>query len=53
MKYEYKIDCLELGRVAAAKYGREKNNNWDDIVCNSEIKVNVMAKIDRMGRGDY
>ncbi|MBI6875369.1 Ger(x)C family spore germination protein [Clostridium aciditolerans] len=53
MKNEYKVDSLGLGRVAAAKYGRDTNVDWDQIVCNSEIKVKVNVKLDRQGRGDY
>ena len=26
MKSDYKVDCLSLGREAAAKYGRQKSN---------------------------
>lgn len=51
MKNEIKIDCLELGKVAAAKYGRKKESDWDKIVCESDIKVNVKVKLERVGRG--
>lgn len=53
MQKEYKTDLLELGMFGAAKYGRNKENNWDDIVSNSIIKVNVKANIDLIGRGQY
>lgn len=53
MKNEYKIDCLSLGRVAAAKYGRRKAIDWDTVVCNSDIKVKVKVAISNQGRGDY
>lgn len=53
MKTEYKVDCLQLGRVAAAKYGRHTGVDWNSIVCNSEIKVNVKVNIQKTGRGDY
>lgn len=53
MQNEYKIDTLELGRVAAAKYGREKDVDWDKIVSNSTINVSVKTKINRFGRGDF
>lgn len=53
LQNEYKIDSLELGRVAAAKYGRNKEVDWNEIVSNSDIKVNVKVNIDRYGRGDF
>lgn len=53
MKSEYKIDCLELGRVAAAKYGKDTGTDWDEVVCNSDIDVDVTIKLDSQGRGDY
>jgi Ger(x)C family germination protein len=53
MKNEYKLDLLDLGRFAAAKYGRHENKDWDKIVCNSNIKVNVKVKIEKEGRGNY
>lgn len=53
MKNELKVDCLELGRVAAAKYGRRKGNDWNEIISNSTIEVNVKVKVDSHGRGDF
>jgi Ger(x)C family germination protein len=53
MKNEYKVDCLELGRVAAAKYGRRKGNDWDKIISDSNIEINVTVKVDKQGRGDF
>ncbi len=53
IKYDYKVDCLELGRIAAAKYGRDTGVDWNEIVSNSDIEVNVDITIDRYGRGDY
>jgi Ger(x)C family germination protein len=53
MQEDYKLDCLSLGREAAAKYGRGTGVDWDEIVSNSEIKVHVKVKVDKMGRGDY
>jgi Ger(x)C family germination protein len=53
MQNEYKTDCLELGRDAAATFGRNKEIDWDDIVCNSKIIVNVKVKIDNLGRGGF
>lgn len=53
MKNGCKVDCLQLGRVAAAKYGRQSGNDWNKIICNSEIKVNVNVKINKTGRRNY
>lgn len=53
MKNKYKVDCLELGRNAVAKYGRHTGVNWDEIVTNSEITVDVKVKIDSVQRGNY
>ncbi|MDW8802813.1 Ger(x)C family spore germination protein [Clostridium sp. A1-XYC3] len=53
MKNQYKLDCLDLGRVATAKYGKDTGADWDKIVPNSNIKVNVYVKVDNQGRGDY
>ena len=53
MKNEYNVDCLGLGRIAAAKYGRGTGVDWDKVVCSSDISVNVTIKLDNQGRGDY
>lgn len=53
MKNEYKVDCINLGAIACGKYGRNTGVDWDYIVCNSDIKVNVNVTIDRFGRGNY
>ncbi|EJO5346365.1 Ger(x)C family spore germination protein [Clostridium botulinum] len=53
MKNEYKSDLLELGVVAAAKYGRNTNTDWNKIIMESEIKVNVNVNIHNLRRGDY
>lgn len=53
MKNVYKIDCLNLGMYAAAKYGRETGLDWNEVVSNADIKVNVKVKIDKMGIGQY
>ncbi len=53
MRTQYKSDLLELGRVAASKYGRNKGTDWDKVISESEIKVNVKVNIDKVGRGDY
>ena len=52
LKTEHKVDALELGRIAAAKYGRDTGVDWNEVVMNSEIKVNVSFRINRFGRGD-
>lgn len=53
IKCEYKVDILDLGRYAAAKYGRSTGTDWNKVFCDSEIKVNVKFSIDTEGRGDY
>jgi Ger(x)C family germination protein len=53
MKNEYKVDFLQLGWVAAAKYGRDTGVDWDEVVSNSDIMVNVKIKVDKVGRGQY
>lgn len=52
MQKDYKVDCLELGRCAAEKYGRRKNIDWDKVVSESQINVTVDVKIVDIGRGD-
>lgn len=52
-KEVYKIDCFELGRVAAAKYGRDTGTDWDKTISNSEINVKASVKIINQGRGEY
>lgn len=53
IKNEYKVDCLELGRYAAGKYGRHKGIDWNKELCNSNISVQANVKIDKLGRGNY
>jgi Ger(x)C family germination protein len=53
MQSEYKVDCLELGRDAAATFGRNPEIDWDNVVCNAEIIVDVKVKINNLGRGQF
>jgi len=53
MKNQYKDDCLELGRIAAAKYGRDTGVDWNEVISNSDIKVNVKVKVEKVGRGEF
>ncbi|WP_032123275.1 Ger(x)C family spore germination protein [Clostridium amazonitimonense] len=53
MQNEHKVDALDLGRVAAAKYGRGKGVDWNEEVSNSIINVNVKTHIEKFGRGEY
>jgi len=53
MKNVYKIDCLNLGTFAAAKYGRETGIDWNKEVSDANIKVSVKVKIDKLGIGQY
>lgn len=51
MQNEYKIDCLEIGKEACAKFGRGTGTDWDEAV--SKAKINVNVKIKSFGRGRY
>lgn len=53
IKCEYKTDILDLGRVAVAKYGRGSGTDWNKVICDSDIQVNVKFTVDTEGRGDY
>lgn len=53
MQNDYKVDVLDLGRIAAAKYGRGSGIDWDEVVSKSDIEVNVKVKVDTEGRGNY
>jgi Ger(x)C family germination protein len=53
MQKEYKTDCLELGRDAAATFGRNSDTDWNEVVVNSQITVNVKVKINNFGRGQF
>ena len=53
MKNIYKVDCLNLGMVAAAKYGRDTGVDWNEEVSNADIKVSIKVKIDKLGIGQY
>ena len=53
MQKEYKTDLLELGRFSAAKYGRNKEKDWDEVVSNSKIKVIAEVKIKLLNRSEY
>lgn len=53
MQNDYKIDCLALGKVAAAKYGRHTGTDWNKAVSEADIVVNVKVKLDKFGRGNY
>lgn len=48
---EYKTDVLDLGRVAASKYGKDTGADWNKVICKSSIKVNVRFTADTEGRG--
>lgn len=53
MQNNYKLDLLDLGRVAAAKYGRRKDIDWDKVISNSKVQVKVKTNIENPGRGNY
>jgi len=52
-KCQYKTDVLDLGRIAAAKYGKGTGTDWDEAICNSDIEVNVKFAVEGEGRGDF
>lgn len=49
----YKVDCLNLGSYAAAKYGRGTGTDWNEAFINADIEVNVKVKVERTGRAQY
>jgi Ger(x)C family germination protein len=53
MQKELKVDCLDLGRVACAKYGRKTGVDWNEIVSDSTINVKVKVNVNSLGRGRY
>jgi Ger(x)C family germination protein len=53
MQEDYKVDFLELGRIAAAKFGRDRGIDWNEAVANSKIRVKAEVKFEKQGRGDY
>lgn len=52
-KSQYKVDFLGLGKYAAGKYGRHTGVDWNKVVSESDIYVNVKVKINAEGRGEY
>ncbi|MCY6370161.1 Ger(x)C family spore germination protein [Clostridium ganghwense] len=50
IKNNYKIDCLDLGKYAVAKYGRGKGYGSDESFCNAKIDVHVNVKVNSSGR---
>lgn len=53
MQHQYKVDCLDLGREVAAKYGRKTGVDWNEVISRSDIKVKPKVSINGYGRGDY
>lgn len=53
MQNEYKVDCLELGMYAVAKNSRDAGVDWNQVICDSSIKVKANVKLDKVGRGAY
>lgn len=53
MQRVYKLDCLELGRIAVTKQGRGTGIDWNKVISNSNIEVRVKVSIDKVGRGEY
>lgn len=52
-KCEYKTDILDLGKVASGTYGKHTGVDWNKVVCESNIQVNVKVKVQDQGRGSY
>lgn len=46
----YKIDCLDIGKYAIAKYGRDSGYDNEEYFTNADIKVHVKVKIKSTGR---
>lgn len=53
MQNKYKMDFLDLGIYAVAKYGRDTGVDWNEVVSNSDITVKVKVKVDKFGMGLY
>lgn len=53
MQNEYKVDALNLGSVAAAKYGRNTGVDWNQIVSDSEIELDINMRLICGGRGTF
>lgn len=51
MQEEYKVDCINFGDYAAAKYGRDTGIDWNEVVTNSDINVDAKVKISLKTRG--
>ncbi|WBW95642.1 Ger(x)C family spore germination protein [Oceanirhabdus sp. W0125-5] len=47
---EYEVDCLDIGKYALAKYGRESGYDSNEYFSNAQIKVHATVKIDSIGR---
>lgn len=50
MQKEYQTDWIDLGKYAAAKYGRQGNYDSDKAFCNAVINVHVNTKISSIGQ---
>ncbi len=53
MQNEYKLDLLQLGKVAAVKYWRRTGADWDEIISDSKINVQFKINLDKAGRGNF
>lgn len=52
MQRDIKVDCIGIGKYAAAKYGKNRGADWDKIVTEADIEVNVKAQIEKEGRAN-
>lgn len=53
MQNQYKVDMLQLGFIAASKYGKDTGVDWDKEVSNSIINLNINVKVKESKRGEY
>lgn len=53
MQNEYKLDMLQLGFIAASKYGKDTGVDWDEEVSKSKISIDVKVKVQNSERGEY
>ena len=47
---DYKVDCLDLGKYAIAKYGRDNGYDGQEYFINADIEVHVNVKIRSTGK---
>lgn len=53
MQNEYKLDMLQLGFIAASKYGKDTGVDWNEEISKSKIDIDVHVKVKKSERGEY